>query len=182
MGRRITRVDEEFDALFTSFEHSAFRLETLQVYAANEDDVRAVLSGEPRPANPLGDKWAARIRTDCVAGKTWQRVHVIEEPLTDYLRYELAVYAKNVAAGDDVRVISVHRGDWPPGVPRHDWWLFDDTDLWLMSYDPTGAFLATEQIDDPAQVDQHRRWRDAAVAASSPWSAYMTSAKLSGAI
>lgn len=115
MGRRITSLDgQEFDALFTSFERGAFRLETLQVYAgAYEDEVRAVLAGDPRPANPIGDKWAARIRADRVAGKTWQRVHVIEEPRTDYLRYELAVYARNVAAGEDVRVIPVSRGDWP---------------------------------------------------------------------
>jgi len=183
MGRRITSVDsEEFDALFTTFKQSAFRLETLQVYAANEDDVRAVLSGETRPANPMGEKWDARIRADRVAGKAWQRVHVIEEPLTDYMRYEMTVYVENVTAGEDVRVIPVRRGDWPPSVPRHDWWLFDDTDLWLMSYDPTGALLAVEQVEDLAEVDQHRRWRDAAVRASSAWSAYMTGAELPSAV
>jgi hypothetical protein len=34
MGRRITDVTSaEFDALFTGFEHTAYRLETLQAYS-----------------------------------------------------------------------------------------------------------------------------------------------------
>jgi len=184
MGRRIASLEgDEFDALFASFEQSAFRLETLQVYAgADEADVRAVLAGERRPTSPAGEAWTARIRADRLAGKIWQRVHVIEEPLTEYMRYELAAYAETVAAGDDVRVIAVRRGDWPQGVPRHDWWLFDDSDLWLMSYDPMGAFVAADQVEDPAEVAQHRRWRDVAVLASSPWSAYMNRAELLRAV
>ena len=34
-------------------------------------------------------------------------MHVIEEPLSDYMRFELEVYAPNVEAGEDVRLIPV---------------------------------------------------------------------------
>lgn len=89
-------------------------------------------------------------------GRDLARVHVIEEPLSDYIRYELAAYTPNVDAGEDVRVISVARGSWPNGVPRHDFWLFDDERLWLMEYDPGGTFQATRLVDDPATVQTHR--------------------------
>ena len=53
MGRRIADVTSaEFDALFTSFEHTAYRLETLQAYDVSYEvePYRAFLAGHPRPA------------------------------------------------------------------------------------------------------------------------------------
>jgi len=52
MGRRITDVTSaEFDALFTGFEHTACRLETLQAYDVGyeEEPYRAFLAGHPQP-------------------------------------------------------------------------------------------------------------------------------------
>ncbi|MGH3937593.1 MAG: DUF6879 family protein [Pseudonocardiaceae bacterium] len=56
------------------------------------------------------------------AGKAVQRVQVVLEPLTDYLRFELTWgYEPNVAAGEDVRIIPVGQGgSWPDDVPQHD--------------------------------------------------------------
>ena len=34
-----------------------------------------------------------------------QRVHVVSEPLTDYLRFEITGYRLNVEAGEDVRIL-----------------------------------------------------------------------------
>jgi hypothetical protein len=40
------------------------------------------------------------------AGRTQQRVHVVTEPLTDYLAYELTwEYGLHAAAGEDIRII-----------------------------------------------------------------------------
>ena len=53
MGRHITDITgAEFDALFTGFEHTAYRLETLQAYDVSyeEEPYRAFLAG--RPAAP----------------------------------------------------------------------------------------------------------------------------------
>jgi hypothetical protein len=60
----------------------------------------------------------------------------------------------------------VPRGAWSTGVPRDDFWLFDDERLWLMDYDPAGGFEAARLVDDPATVARHRHWRDAALTAS----------------
>jgi hypothetical protein len=164
--------DPEFDRLFTSVRRSWFRLETLQRYDVpyERDELAAFLRGESIDTRP--GPWQGMIREHVAAGRQLARVHVIEEPLSDYIRYELHVYTPNVDAGEDVRVIPIRRGDWPAGLPRHDYWLFDEERLWLMDYDPAGAFQATRNVDDPAVVEQHRQWRDAALALSIPLNDY----------
>ena len=114
------------------------------------------------------------LREHVTAGRELARVHVIEEPPSDYIRFELRYVPLNVAAGEDVRVIPVRRGEWPADVPRHDYWLFDDQDLWLMDYDAAGALEAISLIEDPVALDQHRRWRDAAIAQSISLADYAT--------
>jgi hypothetical protein len=158
--------DPAFERLFTDVQRSWFRLETLQRYDVEyeRDELAAFLRGEPLNAEP--GQWQAMIREHVAAGRELARVHVIEEPLTDYIRYELRAYEPNAEAGEDVRVIPVRQGAWPAGVPRHDYWLFDDDHLWLMDYDAVGAFQAARLIDDPTSVEQHRRWRDTAIAQS----------------
>lgn len=168
MGRRIIRDldDGEFRRLFHEVRASWFRLETLQRYDARyeRDEFAAFLRGEPVDRTP--GPWQAMIGEHVAAGRRLERVHVIEEPLSDYIRYELAAYPTNIEAGEDVRVIPARAGAWPADVPRHDYWLFDDADLWLMDYDEAGALRAVELVDDPAVLDEHRRWRDAALAQS----------------
>jgi hypothetical protein len=168
MGGRVIRDLDggEFEQLFHDVRASWFRLETLQRYDAEyeRDKLAAFLRGEP--LDPLPASWQAMIREHVAAGRRLERVHVIEEPLSDYIRFELAAYPQNIEAGEDVRVIPVRDGSWPAGVPRHDYWLFDDADLWLMDYDDAGALYGVELVDDPAVLDEHRAWRDAALAQS----------------
>ena len=114
------------------------------------------------------------IRQHVAAGRRLTRVHVINEPLSDYIRFELNIYAPNVHAGEDVQLIPVPRDRWRVGVPRHDYWLFDDQRLWLMDYDAGGAFQAARRIDDPAVIEQHRHWRDTALAEAIPLADYAT--------
>jgi hypothetical protein len=164
--------DPAFGRLFSDVRRSWFRLETLQRYDVpyEREELERFLRGEPVATAP--GPWQAMIREHVAAGRELVRVHVLEEPLTDYARYELHAYAPNVEAGEDVRLIPVVRGDWPTGVPRHDYWLFDGERLWLMDYDPAGAFRAARLIDDPATVERHRHWRNATLARSIPLADY----------
>jgi hypothetical protein len=164
--------DPAFGRLFTDVRRSWFRLETLQRYDVpyEHDELARFLRGEPVTTAP--GPWQAMIRDHVAAGRELARVHVIEEPLTDYVRYELHAYSPNVDAGEDVRLIPIRRGAWPPGLPRHDYWLFDDARLWFMEYDPDGAFEAARLVDDPVTIARHRQWRDDALARSIPLADY----------
>jgi len=178
MVRRITDLaDPAFGQLFETIERSWFRLETLQTYRVDYEAPRvaAFLAGEPVDLTP--GPWQAMIRRHRAAGRALARVHVLEEPLSDYARYELAVYPRAVAAGEDVRIIPVCRGDWPSVVPRHDFWIFDDVP-WRMDYTPEGRFIACELVEDPAHVATYRAWRDDALAASMPLTGYLTALHL----
>lgn len=163
MGKRIESLDDPaFGALFTSFEHTAYRLETLQVYDVGyeEEPMRRFLAGEPPGTDPAKDEWATMVRLNMRGGKVMQRVHVVAEPLTDYLRYEISVsYAPNVDAGEDIRILTASPNHQPPW----DYWLFDSRDLWVMSYDDQGRFLHAANVTDPNEIVRHCYWRDAAL-------------------
>jgi hypothetical protein len=83
---------------------------------------------------PDDDPWLTRVRHFRRTGRWIGRVHTVRIPLTDYLRYEFAVYRHTVAAGEDVRIIDLDvQSD--PGLPTQDFWLFDDTTVVRMDYD-----------------------------------------------
>ena len=181
MEERITDLDSpEFARLFTGFEHTAYRLETLQRYDVGYEDqsYRAFLTGAPLPADRAKNEWTAMVRDAVAAGKTFHRVHVVTEPLSDYLRYELEWwYGPNVEAGEDIRILAAEPGQWP-GLPRHDYWLFDSRDLWLMKYGADGQFLCAELEREPATIVRHGYWRDAALHYATPYHDYIRRALL----
>ncbi|MGH3793828.1 MAG: DUF6879 family protein [Pseudonocardiaceae bacterium] len=175
----ISPESEEFGALFRRFAHSVFRLETLQVYRGERDLNLLGLfrEGKPRPADPAKDEWTVMIAANARAGKAVQRVHVVREPLSDYLRFELTWgYEPNVAAGEDVRIIAIAEDDpWPGDLPQRDYWLFDSSKLYDMHYDSDGVWLGAEHVTDPTKIVDACRWRDAALHSGTPWSVYVRS-------
>ena len=185
MGRRITDLNSpEFAALFTGFEHTAYRLERLPWYGVGYEDAsfRAWRAGTPMRHDPERDAWTGMVTAAVTAGKVFQRVHLVGD-LTEYLRYEFEYwYAANAAAGDDVRIWPEPPGGWPEGLPPWDYWLFDSRDLWVMRYDETCRFMAAEQVDDLAVTVLGSYWRDAALHRAIPYADYMRQGTLPGGI
>lgn len=151
--------------LFENVHRSWFRLETLQVYAVDYEQAefdRFERTGQFD--RPSGD-WQHMIRRHALAGRHLLRIHVVKEPLTDYLRYEFAAYQQNNQAGEDVRLVPIQGHDWPSGLPQSDdFWLFDDQEVWDMHYDDQGHFLCATRNTSPDRLAQCRSWRDHAVA------------------
>ncbi len=159
-----------------NFRHSLFRLETLQNYSGSSED-EAIAEWRRTGTIPLTEElrqWCERIQRRVQDGWRVQRVHVVTEPLTDYMRFEIASYAPNVEAGEDVRVIPVPSdGRWPTGVPSGtDFWLVDARRLWSMRYAPDGAWLGAELVTDPQRIIAAGAIRDAALAQSISWRDY----------
>jgi hypothetical protein len=174
MGRTLVPGGAEYWALFDGFEHTAYRLETLQEYRVDgeAEPLRQFLAGETPPHTPGKERWLGRIRSAVAAGRVMQRVHIVTEPLSDYLRYELGwSYAPNVVAGEDIRIIPVAAGEWPPDLPRHDYWLFDSRTLARMQYDQ-GRLMAAELVTDPADIARACAWRDVALDTAVPYTDY----------
>jgi hypothetical protein len=133
---------------FDSYQREAFRLETLPSYGVSKEQAgfeRFLVTGTLDISDD--DSWLARVRHFRQTGRWIGRVHIIRRPLTDYLRYEFAVYCRTVKAGEDVRILDLT--DRPnPGLPAQDFWLFDNTAVVRMDYDRDGTQLGRELLED----------------------------------
>jgi hypothetical protein len=162
---------------FDSYQHEAFRLETLPSYGvASEDEELQQFLSTGQLAIPQDDPWLARVRHFRATGRRIGRVHVLRRPLSDYLRYEFAVYTHTVAAGEDVRILDVTERD-TAELPAQDFWLFDDTHVVHMDYDADGRQLGRQLLEgvDPTP---YVAWKRHALERAVPFEDYR--AKLAG--
>ena len=165
--------------LVANFQRSAFRLETLPQYLVDAEAERfaAFRDGRPLPErSERTNQWLRRIAAMTQAGQRWYRVHILSQPLTDYLRYELLAYQENAAVGEEIRIADV--GIHPELADlRTDFWLLDgDGDeavVALMQYDRDGRYFGFWRADDVEVIERCRRERDRALAASVPLSDFL---------
>ncbi len=165
------RLVQDFDSLFR---RRVFRLETLDWYdAPNEHEpYRRFLAGEP--VDPAWrEPWKRLVRGHRAAGRIMQRVHVVSEPVSDYVRFELAhVYPANVEAGEDVRVLG--RGAADATMPLYgDYWLFDDELVAYLEYDDRGSVDAVRLIRGEGAMGIASDIRDKALNLSVPLAEYV---------
>jgi hypothetical protein len=164
---------------FVAFADSAWRLETKPQYLVDVEAERfqAFREGLALPPWPAASvEWFAGIAAQVAAGRQWGRVHVVDEPLSDYTLFELECYRDNIAAGEDVRIAIRDARPELAGLAE-DFWLFDvGTDrplALLMKYDPDGRWLGYWRTEDPAVIGECKRQRGVALAAAVPLDAYL---------
>ncbi len=95
-------------------------------------------------------------------------------PLSGYLRWELAVQAASVAAGEDIRIVDLDEHPQLGGLD--DFWLLDDRVGMRMRYDPDGRLIAPERVADAA-IGQVRGWRDRAWRVATPLAEFAVTAR-----
>ncbi|WTL51450.1 hypothetical protein OG203_23600 [Nocardia sp. NBC_01499] len=106
---------------------------------------RRFLDNEPDDYAWFQD-WAASARELTARGVTLSRVRVVTIPHSDYQRWCLAVAARNVGAGEDIRYLPrQHAG----AVPPDDWWLFDDELVAFNLVDENGKAAGAAITTDP---------------------------------
>jgi hypothetical protein len=143
---------EDYGALFERFTRSAFRLEARDEYNVPDEQeaLAAFLNGrELPPRTPGNDSWLALVAAATAADRSIVRVRVVGRPVTDYTRYEFAVYPENVAAGERIQVVErawLHGAD--TAWADDDFWLFDDETVALLRYDERGHFLGADRAGD----------------------------------
>ena len=164
---KLTRDDVTLGTYLASFRVSAFRLECRQHYdnpTEREWFARYLETGEVPVFTPDNDAWCKLVAEARAAGKAVQRVHLVQEPPSDYVRFELACQRASLDAGEDIRVIAFRNVEARPlGNHGHwgDFWLFDDAIVVRLEYDEAGRFLRPVAASDPAP---YRRCRDVAMA------------------
>jgi hypothetical protein len=154
---------EGFADLFRQFSTSAWRWEAQGTYH-QPDEV------EPwqrwRDGVPVSTDldwlapWLDLVRAATRAGKRFERVRMITEPLTEYLRWQLEVTPANLDAGEDIRVLTEAEAR-RLNLPDQDFWLFDNERVAVLHFGPSDLD-GTEIITEPATVARYRTWRDVA--------------------
>ncbi|MEU1733329.1 DUF6879 family protein [Streptosporangium sp. NPDC020145] len=136
--------------LFASSKRDVFRLETRQAYKVAGEKARlaAWKSGAPWPADTT--PWQERLKLLVPRGVRMRRVHVVELPLTEYLRWEIESYTRNASFGEEIQLIERERV--PEGVPNVDFWLFDKRTVVLMHYNDDGELIDRELYEGDAQA------------------------------
>lgn len=167
-----TLTEAEFDQLLGSFDRSAFRLETRDVYALGYEraDFERFLTGSPVPPPEVDwwRPWLDQIATFTRQGKTISRVRVVRQPPTDYQRWELWAAPWHAEAGEQISYMPRY---WAKriGLPLdYDWWLLDEERLIVMRFDDDGESVSDELVTDPEIVAKHLEWRDLAVRNATP--------------
>ncbi|MFJ8036047.1 DUF6879 family protein [Streptomyces sp. NPDC096032] len=152
----------EFDGMFTTLRHSAWRLETRRRYAWDEqqDTYRQFLA-EGRVAWDLDDPWCRERREQAALGKRFERVRVLDEPPTHGQRYLLDNARRNAAVGEDIRILVRSQAD-ELRLPCEDFWLFDARVVALLHFDDADEMTGVELITDPVQVLRYAQAREAA--------------------
>ena len=170
MDHRIT--EDQFDELLATYERSAFRLETRSTYALGYEaaDFARFLAGSPVPPPDLDwwRPWLERIKRFTAEGRIMSRVRVIDEPPSDYQRWERWAAPWHSQAGERISYIPRSRARAIQLPMHYDWWLLDDERLIIMAFTEDGQIDSKTLSTDPGSVARHRVWRDLAVRNATP--------------
>jgi hypothetical protein len=163
---------EEFDGMFETFEHTAFRLETRRRYRSDErtETYRRFAAGQAAGWD-LDDPWCRSRREQVGMGKRFERVRIVDNPPTPGQRYLLDNAERNSTAGEDIRYLWRAEAE-RLGLPDEDTWLFDSRVIALLHFDADDDLTGVELITDPVQVARACQVRDAAWHFATPHRAF----------
>ncbi|KAA5836169.1 hypothetical protein F1721_07515 [Saccharopolyspora hirsuta] len=153
---------EQFGRYLTGYERSAWRFECQPTYTMpnEQENLRRWRAGEPKPEGHNAG-WHETVRSLVSAGKAIGRVRTVRQPLTEYQRYQLDWgIPGNIAAGEDIRVLDLT--DLDLDLPAQDFWLFDDSLVVDLNFNPDGTLNNVDKLEDP-NLDQYLKWRDTAL-------------------
>jgi hypothetical protein len=164
--------EAEFDRLLATPARSAFRLETQPVYALGYErkDFDLFLAGTPRSPGEIDwwQPWLEQVTRLTSRGVTFSRVRILDEPPSDYQRWEMWGDPWHDAIGERIDYM-LRSTAIPIGLPLdHDWWLLDDERLIDMRFDAEGEITGKTLSSDPDAIAQHREWRDLAIRHATP--------------
>lgn len=152
----------EISHMFREFKHTAWRLETRQGYATDRRSPKwdRWKAGADIAAEPL-DAWRENVVQAVAEGRRFERVRLVDQPLTEGQTFLLDSGLGNVAAGEDIR--NLPRAEAARlGLPDWDFWLFDSRLLARFVFDEEDTTLGVVLSEDPVDIAAACQARDAA--------------------
>jgi len=164
---------EDFSGLFQQVKHEALHLEMRDSYGT-EAEIPHLAKWAANEPDDLGwlEPWCTRIRDATAAGRSFRRVRVVSEPLSDYQRWARSTTAVMVDAGEDIR--------WLPRArvselmfPGNDFWLFDNELLVFLVFAGNGLVVDRQATADVSVIARSRASFEAAWVLSIPHCDYV---------
>jgi hypothetical protein len=147
MGRGLN-LDELVQFIWPDDLKDLLRVEALDYYDSEGDhpQIDQWQAGEPVQLTDGWKGWLDGVRDRANLGITQRRVHVLTEPLSEYLRFELGVhYTANSAAGEQIRILTVPQlNRWE--IP--DIYVVNGERVAIMTYDLKGAFICATDVGE----------------------------------
>lgn len=136
---------------FATFKKSAKRLELLQEYRIEGDEWDTFTKFQEGQATPIYAElaeWMEMLDAWQKDGKEVERIRVVENPLTNYLKYEIELgYIPGALHGQKVNFVSKQKfEEISRGSIHTDFWIFDDEIVFELLYDSRGAFLCNREV------------------------------------
>jgi len=176
--KEVTRVPnviglDDFDRLFSQFQHTAWRLETRRRYASDEttDTYAQFLRGEPVDWEGKDPEWCAERREQAALGKRFERVRIVDNPPTPGQFYLLDNARRNSSVGEDIRQLWRAEAD-RLQLPEEDFWLFDSRLVARLTFDDADDLVSVELITEPVEVNRYCQARDAATHYAVPYETF----------
>jgi hypothetical protein len=144
---------DEFAALFTRFDHEAVHLEMRDSYgtAVELPHMARWAAGECDDLEWLRP-WCDEVRANVAQGKTYRRVHVVSEPLSDYQRWSYSIMQPHIDAGTEMRWMP-RRNVSSIAFPGNDFWMFDARFIVFHHYAGSGASAGFTTSEDPGDIE-----------------------------
>ncbi|MGW1427577.1 DUF6879 family protein [Streptomyces sp. NPDC001108] len=163
---------DEWRRRFVEIKQEAWRLETLQQYLVAHEAEEFAAFREGRVIAPYATSaYTERVSRQRAEGKRNGRVHIVTQPLSDYLRFEFVRYYEvHSRAGDDIRILDVTNRPNPLGGVR-DFWMFDQNEVVLMNYEEDGRQISREVFE--GDVSSFIEYQRVAITESVPFEEYM---------
>lgn len=153
---------DEFEGLFRTFSHSAWRLETRRRFASDEATATYRQFVETGTVDwHVEDPYCELIRSQTAQGKRVERVRIVDQPPTTGQLYLLNNARRNSGLGEDIR--NVWRADAEQlQIPSEDFWLFDSRLAAKLRFDDDDNLVDVELITEPAEIVRYSVIRDTA--------------------
>lgn len=175
MGRTLINGRDEFGALFPGIKRRSWRWECQGYYNVDDEKMVRWREGKPPLEDPEHRPWVEFQRGLKEAGIPFERVRMLTEPLTEYLRWMLDITDWNVDAGEDIRWLPESKAR-ELDMPRYDFYLFDDNRVVILLFDDEKVLTGAEIVDDADFVAQHQEYRQRVWSLATPHREYVNSA------
>lgn len=138
-----------FPDLLAATNRTAVHLEMRDAYTPADPPFLAWQRGEQLDPLAVFADWVDLIRPAVARGIVVRRARIVSEPVTDYIRYEHAVTAMNLAAGEEVRWLPRRQAS-DIALPGNDFWLLDGKIVQWNHFAGDGTSGGPEVSEEPA--------------------------------